>query len=426
MADWAPLRQVLDGVEDQRTFKWQELDALVGGLPRSAYDYPAFWSGARTAWRGFTTSQVRVGHSVMFIRRSRVPVADSPPLQPEASSGARADVVLIRCVKSKRTVPVPAKELYTSALFRKERAYAEAAGVPWFILSAQHGLVRPDEVLEPYDLRLSTAPRPYQRAWGLQVVTALERAVGPLNGNTVELHAGAAYCDPIRSRLIAAGARVVEPLAGLKQGQRLAWFLERYPARDPAPPSSDRATESSLSVVAGELVVELRREANCQSPADFVAARDPLMRQPGLYSWWVDHDGAQELSEGLGLAVEPGLIYAGLAGATRSRSGKASTNTLWGRIQGMHLGGRHEFSTFRRSLGSILAAARGEDAIDEEGLTRWMRERLSLIAIPVVDADVLDNLETKVLAELDPALNLHKRPQTELRLRLSALRRHFE
>ncbi len=55
-------------------------------------------------------------------------------------------------------MPSPAKDLYVSALFDKERAYAERTGIPWFILSAQHGLVAPDEVLEP---TTSACPRPH-------------------------------------------------------------------------------------------------------------------------------------------------------------------------------------------------------------------------------------------------------------------------
>ena len=49
----------------------------------------------------------------------------------------------------------------------------------------------------------------------------------------------------------------------------------------------------------------------------------------------------------------------------------------------MHLGGRHEFSTFRLSLGSILAVARDTADIDEEHLTEWMHAHLSLIALPI-------------------------------------------
>lgn len=91
----------------------------------------------------------------------------------------------------------------------------------------------------------------------------------------------------------------------------------------------------------------------------------------------------------------------------------------------MHLGGRHDFSTFRLSLGSVLAAADGQDLIDENQLTLWMHRHLRLIAIPVEDADALDSLETGVLTSLDPPLNLDKRPKNELRASLSQLRKRY-
>ena len=119
------------------------------------------------------------------------------------------------------------------------------------------------------------------------------------------------------------------------------------------------------------------------------------------------------------------MIYAGLAGATRSGSGRKSKNTLWGRIKTMHLGGRHEFSTFRLSLGSVLAAARGADEIDEVALTAWMHAHLRLVAVPVADADTLGDVETDVLAELNPPLNLDKVPRDPRRQRLSALRKQY-
>ena len=149
-----------------------------------------------------------------------------------------------------------------------------------------------------------------------------------------------------------------------------------------------------------------------------------MFRSPGLYSWWVDAGGAADLSTGLQQPVEPGLIYAGLAGATRS-GGRKSKNTLWGRIKTMHLGGRHEFSTFRLSLGSVLAESRGDQEIDEPGLTAWMHEHLRLIAVPVDDADTLGDVETEVLLQLDPPLNLDKVARNPLRTQLSALRKKY-
>jgi hypothetical protein len=89
----------------------------------------------------------------------------------------------------------------------------------------------------------------------------------------------------------------------------------------------------------------------------------------------------------------------------------------------MHLGGNHEFSTFRRTLGAILAEANGVKHIDENELTQWMYDHLRIVAIPYDDGDVLGRLERDVLDELDPPLNLQGMDPTEVRLRLKALRR---
>lgn len=52
-----------------------------------------------------------------------------------------------------------AENLYSSELFYKSRRYAQANYDGWAILSAQHGLVRPGDVLAPYDRKLSTLSR---------------------------------------------------------------------------------------------------------------------------------------------------------------------------------------------------------------------------------------------------------------------------
>lgn len=91
----------------------------------------------------------------------------------------------------------------------------------------------------------------------------------------------------------------------------------------------------------------------------------------------------------------------------------------------MHLGGRHKFSTFRRSLGSILANSRGNASIHEIGLTAWMHAHLRIMAVAVNDADSLGDLETEVLLAIDPPLNLSNLVKTPLRSRLSELRRSY-
>ena len=150
------------------------------------------------------------------------------------------------------------------------------------------------------------------------------------------------------------------------------------------------------------------------------------LKTPGMYSWWVDRAGAEDLTVGLGHRVDPGLIYAGLAGATRKKSGKSSTNTVWSRIKTMHLGRNHNLSTLRWSIGSVLAEGSGHQGVDEASLTKWMMEHLRVVTIAGLDPLTLDDVETDVLRSLNPPLNLAKVERTELRTTLSALRKRHK
>ena len=156
----------------------------------------------------------------------------APVSAPAAQAGPdrdASDVVLLGCVKEKRSVRSPAKDLYTSDLFGKRRAYAEASGKRWFILSAKLGLVDPEEEVDPYDLRLDDLAAPERERWGRQVVRDLadQDYLGSLDGLAFEVHAGAAYREAIASPLSLAGARLVNPLQGLRFGEQLAWYGRR-------------------------------------------------------------------------------------------------------------------------------------------------------------------------------------------------------
>ncbi len=138
------------------------------------------------------------------------------------------------CVKSKRDRPSPAKDLYTSTLFVGRRRYVERNCDQWFVLSALHGLVDPDQVIEPYDVSLADADEAFRARWSTAVLTQLERQLGRLDGTTFEVHAGSPYRDHgLVSGLRAEGATVEEPAAGLNFGQQLAFYAvdgPRHPA----------------------------------------------------------------------------------------------------------------------------------------------------------------------------------------------------
>lgn len=133
---------------------------------------------------------------------------------------------LVSCTKSKLGEAAPARRLYEpSTLFRGARCHVERSCERWLILSAKHGLLDPDSVIAPYDETLTTAGAGARRAWSRRVLEQLRAELGDLGAHTFEIHAGAAYVSfGLKEGLVAAGARVEEPLAGLGIGRRLAFY----------------------------------------------------------------------------------------------------------------------------------------------------------------------------------------------------------
>jgi hypothetical protein len=67
-------------------------------------------------------------------------------------------VGLIGCGKEKLSHPAPASDLYTGQFFKLCKQWISKPGRvgEWGILSAKHGLVLPDQELEPYELSLNS------------------------------------------------------------------------------------------------------------------------------------------------------------------------------------------------------------------------------------------------------------------------------
>lgn len=63
-------------------------------------------------------------------------------------------VVLVACAAHKAATAMPAKDLYKSTPFALGRKAAERHADAWYILSAKHGVLEPERVIEPYQLVL--------------------------------------------------------------------------------------------------------------------------------------------------------------------------------------------------------------------------------------------------------------------------------
>jgi hypothetical protein len=173
-----------------------------------------------------------VGYQIVYLSLRSGEHRGVPQLVDDAAVAAPVDpgpvdALLLGCVKSKDTVPRPAKDLYVSELFRRRRLYAEARGLPWWIVSAEYGLVAPDEVIDPYDTLIGWRPLHERQAIARQVADRLERELGSLRGVRLEFHAGEEYYLAINPELRRRGAVVVRPLEGLGFGEHLAWYGAR-------------------------------------------------------------------------------------------------------------------------------------------------------------------------------------------------------
>jgi hypothetical protein len=172
----------------------------------------------------------RVDHG-LYVRAGREPAGGESVevmMEPQTPPDADADVVLVGCVRTKRTAPSAASELFASPLFEGRRRYAVASGLPWYILSAKFGLLAPDDVIGPYDVYLAEQSTGYKNAWGQFVTAQLEQHERDLSGRTIEVHAGAAYVEPLQAPFAARKVMLIAPLARLRQGEQLAWYKTQH------------------------------------------------------------------------------------------------------------------------------------------------------------------------------------------------------
>lgn len=129
---------------------------------------------------------------------------------------------LVSCVAGKQRHPSPAADLYTSTWFKKARKLIEATGSPWFILSAEYGLLPPDRVIAPYEKTLNKMSKPDRNDWAKMVA----RQMDDLLPNCPEaiILAGAKYREPLRNDLNRRFQIIRIPMEGLPIGLQLRWM----------------------------------------------------------------------------------------------------------------------------------------------------------------------------------------------------------
>lgn len=131
-------------------------------------------------------------------------------------------VVLVGCGDAKHSGVHRGRELYSSGYFTLKRRYAEEEGDEWYILSAKHGVIEPDELIACYDKSIIDVD---PDAWAEMVIDQL----GDVSDARVIVLAGSDYLDPILSGLLRKAGRVEIPTRGMGMIDRMKWLSANTP-----------------------------------------------------------------------------------------------------------------------------------------------------------------------------------------------------
>lgn len=145
-----------------------------------------------------------------------------------------AKIVLISCAVKKAGFSCAAKDMYMGSYFKNSLIYAKSLKPDKiFILSAKHGVISPNDIIEPYNVMLiksigfnkssetTVLSKDELRAWHLKVFADLQTLTDVENDLFVFI-AGNAYTNYIRGKL----KNIEEPLKGLKFGPRRSKLIK--------------------------------------------------------------------------------------------------------------------------------------------------------------------------------------------------------
>lgn len=345
---------------------------------------------------------------------------EGPPAPP--------DIILLGSIGDRVNVPAPAKEVFREVGFQLSRLDAELSGAEWFVLSAEHGLVAPNEWMSPDSRTLADMDPGYRVVWASWVVARLSSLVGALEGMTVRVDAPDAFIGPLFADLQETGAIVssghagagMPPLSGQSKGENV--LAEHLAEALATPKGHGREPDVGAAAVridpASPVSIHLADVSQAISADDLT----DLPEVPGLYGWHVDPIGARELNRCLMLPIRAGLIFVGQVGGSSWQSLADPVLNLRDHVQRIQMHGQARASTFRMTLATVLREHLRMASLEDPRLTEWMREHLSITVWPSDDFGGLRELEHLVVNELDPPLNVDHLPASEYRARLNQMR----
>ena len=127
---------------------------------------------------------------------------------------------LVSCVGQKLDHTARAEELYNSPWFKAATQFAKTNYESWAVLSAEHGIVEPEEEVAPYETTLNSMSFKERKTWANSVIYQLYYG----DWDNVVILAGEKYRQYLAAWLEDNGFSYEAPMAGLGIGQQLQWL----------------------------------------------------------------------------------------------------------------------------------------------------------------------------------------------------------
>jgi hypothetical protein len=133
----------------------------------------------------------------------------------------RESIAFISCVGKKKPRRAKAKDLYQSDWFKKARRYVEQNEMSWYILSAEYGLVHPDDLIDPYEKTLNKMNLNKRKQWAQMISDEIVENIPP---SKIVFFAGWKYREFLSEILRENGYLIEIPLENMPIGKQLSWF----------------------------------------------------------------------------------------------------------------------------------------------------------------------------------------------------------
>ncbi|WP_050740165.1 DUF6884 domain-containing protein [Acetobacterium bakii] len=290
-------------------------------------------------------------------------------------------IALVSCAKSKQDYACKANEMYMpSDLFKYSYDYAKTVADQVYILSAKHGLLSENSIIDPYELALKTMKSKEKQVWSKNVIMQMKTKFDLENDEFIIL-AGKDYHQYLLSEL----NNYQLPLGNRRYGERISYLMKL-----------------------------LNKEADCFTLHKLFA---------GAKRYSHDQIDTIPFKNGIYIVFEKGEIYNGVDRIVRVGT-HDSEDRLKARLKDHFVRENKDGSIFRKNIGKAILNKKNDSYLDiwtmdtsksenrifinkkkqsdiEKEVSEYLRENFSIMCFQVDDKEQRLKLEKGIIATLN-------------------------